>query len=784
MLVMRDVRYAIRALLRTPAVTFTALLIMALGIGATTAIFSVANTVLFHPLPFADPERLVQFGTVGVLEFQAYREQSRSFESLVIYGALNKNLHDVAGPERISAIAAERGLFDLLGVRPLAGRTFTHDDPADVAVVSEGLWRRRFGGRTSLDDWKIVLDRQPYTVIGVMPDSFQFPYRTTLTEVWIPTDLPRTDNWSQRIDVAVGRLRPGVTLEAAGGELRAIAQRIEPLRPSNPEQTVPMIPLTEAVVGRSRTGVLILLGAVVMVLLIACANVANLLLVRAEERKRDVAVRTALGAGRGRLFTQFLTESIVLALAASVAAVLIALAVTRVLGALAASQIPRAFEIGLDWTAFLFLLIIAVGTGVAFGVVPALQATRSDVTGMLNAGSGRSSRGRGSAAMIKGLVVVEIALAFILLTGAGLLLRALLFLEGAPTGIVAERVLTLRMETRGLLPQQASAAETDSGLSVQGRYFRAIEERISQIPGVRAAGFVTRLHVQSAGFTAEFTVAGQPPPANGHGLPVRIREASPGYFRALGIPLRAGRMFTEGEPGIIVNETLVRQHFPAGIDPIGRVLSRGTIIGVVGDVRQRLRAAPEPEIYSPLAGTGYSAATLVVSASVPPDALVRQLRAAIREINPNQTVFDVITMDQIITASHADLDLFLWLIGGFAGLAFALSVAGIYGVVSYAVATRRKEFGIRLALGADSRRVLRLVLAQGGALIGAGVVTGIAGALALTRFLQALLYEVTPTDPITFTAATLTLVAVAMAACLNPARRAMNVDPVTVLRHE
>ena len=777
---MRDIRYATRALLRSPTVTFTALLVLALGIGATTAIFSVANSVLFRPLPFVNPERLVQVGSIGVLEFQAYREQSQSFESLVSYGVVNKNLHDVAEPERLSAVAAERGLFDLLGVRPLAGRTFTPDDPANVAVVSEGFWRHR-GGKPSLGDWKMVLDGEPYTVIGVMPDSFQFPYRATTTEVWLPTDLPRTDNWSQRIDVAVGRVKPGVPIEAAGAELRAIAQRLESLSQSNPGRTVPIIPLTEAVVGRSRTGVLTLLGAAAMVLLISCANVANLMLARAEGRKREVAVRMALGAGRGRILAQFLTESMVLALAASVPAVFIALGVTKVLVALAAAEIPRGFEIGLDWKAFLFLLIVAVGTGVAFGLVPALQATESDVTATLNAVSGRSSQGRASMAMNKGLVVAEIALAFILLTGAGLLLRALLSLERAPTGIVAEQVLSVRMETRGLLPQQASPAETDSRLSAQGRYFRAIEERVSQIPGVRAAGFVSRLHVQSPGNTAEFTVAGQPLPASGHGAPVRLREASSGYFRALGIPLRAGRMFTEREPGIVVNEALVREHF-RGVDPIGRVLNRGTIIGVVGDVRQSLRLAPEPEIYSPLAGTGYSAATLVVSAPMPPDALVGPLRAAIREITANQTVFDVKTMDQVIALSHADLNLFLWLIGAFAGLAFALSMAGIYGVLSYAVAARTKEFGIRMALGADAGSLLGLVLAQGGLLVAAGVLIGTTGAVVLTRFLQALLYEVTPTDLPTFVASTLVLVVVAMMACLNPARRAMKLDPMTVLR--
>jgi putative ABC transport system permease protein len=778
---MRDIRYAMRALFRTPALTLTVVLILALGIGATTAMFTVANSVLFRSLPFADPERLVQFGTVAVLEFNAYRDQSRSFETLVSYGAINKTLYDVEEPERIAAVAAERGLFDLLGVRPLAGRTFSQNDSLNVAVVSQGFWQRRYGGKPSVDDWTIVLDGQPYTVIGIMPNGFQFPYRTTMTDVWIPTDLPRTENWFQRIDVAVGRVRPGVTTDAAIAELRAIAQRLEPLSRSNPSRTVQVTPLIETVVGHSRTGILTLLGAVAMVLLIACANVANLLLVRAEGRRREVAVRIALGAGRGRLFTQSLTESVVLAFAASIAAIFIALGMTKVLATMAATQIPRAFEIGLDWTAFLFLLAVALTAALVFGVVPALYATKADVAGTLNAASGRSSRGRGAVAINKGLVVTEIALAFILLTGTGLLVRALMSLHRAPTGISAAPVLTLRMESRGLYPETTAAP--GSTLTAQGNYFKAIEERVSRVPGVRAAGVVTRLHVQSPGFTATFTVIGRPQPPSGQGEHVRLRDASPGYFRALGIPLRAGRMFSEAQPGILVNETLARQHFP-GENPIGRTLSRGTIVGVVGDVRQSLRLPAEPEIYNPLASTSYAAATLVVSAAIPAERLIAPIRAVIREVNPNQTVFDVKTMAQVISGAHADVDLSLWLIGLFAGLAFVLSVAGIYGVLSYAVTAREKEFGIRIALGADPSRVLRLVLAQGALLIGIGAALGIGGALALTRFLRTLLYEVTPTDPVTFTAATLTLVGVAMLACLIPASRAMTVDPIDVLRRE
>jgi putative ABC transport system permease protein len=758
------------------------LLVLALGIGATTAIFTVANAVLFRPLSLADPERLVQFGTVGILEFQAYREQSDSFESLVSYSVVNKTLQDGAEPERITAIAAERGLFDLLGVQPLAGRTFSNTDAANTIVVSEVLWKRRFGGRPSFDDSRIVLDGEPYTVIGVMPATFQFPYGSRAPDVWIPTELPRTESWFQRIDVAVGRLERKATIDSAAAELRVIAQRLAPLSQANPTGTVTITPLNEAVVGRSRRAVLIFLGAAAMLLLIACANVANLQLARAEARKREVAVRRALGASRGRLLRQFLTESLLLALMASAAALLVAIGGIRLLMVLAGAQIPRAAEIGLDWVVFVFLLVVALGVGIVFGLMPALYALKPDASEALSAQGARSWRGAKSSVVANGLVVVEIALAFVLLTGAGLLLRAFLHLERVPSGIAADHVLTVRMDTRGSQAVRSSA-DPSSPVTAQGRYFMEIEERVREIPGVRNAGFVSRLHIHAPGYTGQFTIPGRPMPPNLPGFPVRLREASPGYFRALGIPLRAGRVFTDRHSGIVVNEALVREHFP-GEDPIGRVLDRGTIIGVVGDVRQHLRRPAEPEIFRPLAQTSYSAATLVLSTQLPASSLVGAVRATIRDINPHQAVFDVQTMDDVVMSSHADVNLSLWLIGVFAGLSIVLAMAGIYGVISHSVAVRRREFGIRVALGADAARLLRLVSVQGGLLVGTGTLFGMAGALGLTRLLSALLYEVTPTDPLTFFATTFLLVGVAILACLDPARQVANVDPMTVLRHE
>ena len=779
---MREIRRAMRALVRTPGVTGTAFVILALGMGATTAIFTVANGVLFRPLPLADPDRLVQFGTMGILEFQAYRERSRSFDSLISYRIVNKNLQDAGGPERITAVAAEPGLFELLGAAAAAGRTFGAGDPEQVAVVSDAFHRRRFAGRVSLEDWTLVLDGVPHTVIGVMPRSFQFPYSAASIDVWIPAALPRTDNWFQRIDVAIGRLRVGATIDSARAELSAIAASLEPLSRMRQRQSVVTLPFIEAVVGRSRASILALAGAVALVLLIACANVANLLLARAESRRREAAICMALGAGRGRVFRQFLTESLLLTCAAAAAAAPAALAGTRMLLTLGGSQLPRASTIGVDWATFVFLIGGAVVIGVAFGVVPALHVLRGNVGLVLCTTGERSSAGRRARRIGGALVIAEVALAFVLLTGAGLLLRTFYVLQRVPIGIESRQTLTARLETRGVLPPIPLPAPDASGFTAEGRYFRAIEERVLQIPGVRAAGFVSRLHVQSPGNLGQFTIAGQPAPAGGS-LPVRLREATPGYFRALGIPLRAGRLFTDQDAGIVVNDALVRAHFREE-DPIGRVLNRGTIVGVVGDVRQNLRLPVEPEIYGSLTRASYSAATLVVTAEGASAALAPAVREAVRDVNPNQPLFDIRTMADVVRGSHAEVNLSFSVIGSLAVLALVLSVAGVYAVLSYTVSARRKEFGIRLALGADGTRLLRLVLRHAVTLIGLGMLIGAAGSLALTRFLRTLLYEVTPTDPATMAVTASALLIVAIVAAVNPAWRAAHIDPMVVLRYD
>jgi predicted permease len=554
----------------------------------------------------------------------------------------------------------------------------------------------------------------------------------------------------------VARLRPAASLEAARQELNAMEA------PSRAHRIVRIRSLKDVVSGPARNRILVLLGAVGMVLLVACVNVANLLLARTAARGHEIAIRGALGAGRARLLRQFLTESLLLALCGGLAGLGVGIWGSRLLVRIAAAQIPRAEEIGLDWRVFAFLLATCVATGIGFGLAPAIAAARGGAAALKIRGMRTSLR--------DSLVVVEVALAFILLAGAGLLLRTFLNLQGVNPGMNAENVLTVHVVVSG------------------GPESMALAERVTQIPGVRSAGLISLLPLQNTGWSGFFRIPGQ-----AELLQTELRYVTPGYFRAMGIPLRAGREFSPRDapgttPALLVNEALARQYFP-GEDPVGRRIDRGTIVGVVGDVRQETLGVPAvPEIYSAVAQNFAQmrshGSTLVVRSSGPVKPLVDAVRGAIREVSPGQAVFRTATMQQVIDESLASPRLYAWLLALFATMGMLLAVAGIYGVIAYLVVLRTREFGIRMALGADTERVLRLVMGRGAILIVSGLVLGVGGAFALTRLLRGMLYGVAATDPMTFGITASVLATVALAACLVPARRAAQVDPAVALRSE
>ncbi|HEV2232883.1 MAG TPA: ABC transporter permease, partial [Terriglobia bacterium] len=730
---LQDLRYGARQLRRNPGFTIVAVLTLALGIGANTAIFSVVSGVLLRPLPFAHPARLVQLdetqprdkfhggfdGGVVYRDFEEWRTQSSLFEGMISYSNSGRNLQDVGEPEQVSTVAAEHGLFSLLGVAALTGRTFGEGDPLNVAVASYGFWQGHFSGDRSVIGRSITLDGQPFTLIGVMPEGFQFPYRSTSTDLfsfsstdlWVPW-RPPAEHPDWRLQAVLARLKKGTAIEAARQELNAMEG------PSQANRVVRIRPLKDVVSGQARESLLVLLGAVGMVLLAACVNVANLLLARTVSRGREITIRAALGASRFRMMQQFLTESLLLALCGGVAGLGIGVWGNRILIRIAAAQIPRAEEIGLDWRVFAFLLAACVTAGIGFGLAPAITAARRGAS----APNSRTVR----TMVLDCLVVVEIALAFVLLAGAGLLLRTFLNLQRTNPGLDAENVLTVHIVVSGA---QESAA---------------IEERVAQVPGVRAAGLISLLPLQNSGWAGFFTIPGRPGL-----LESELRYVTPGYFRAMGIPLRAGREFSPRDgPGaprvILVNEALARQYFPDE-DPVGRSTDRGTIIGVVGDVRQETLSVPAtPEIYNAVAqnfaqirGQG---STLVVRGSGPTKALAGAIRAAIREVSPGKPLFRMATMQQVIEDSFAKLRLYTRLLTLFAGMGTLLAVAGIYGVTVYLVALRTQEFGIRMALGARGEDVLKLVVGQGFKLTVIGAGLGVIGALAMTRFLASLLY--------------------------------------------
>jgi predicted permease len=799
----RDMRFGLRSLLRSPGFAAAAISCLALGIGANAAFFSVLNAVLLRPLPFVEPDRLVRIyeeisgvgpGSVSFPNFRDWAEQNTGFEQLAAYRVGSRNLLSGTGdPERIRAVEATPKLFSLLGARPLLGRVFAAetDEPgkSKVAVVSEELWQTRLGGDPTQGGGTIRLDGVPYTVVGVMPASFDFPAGGAATDVWVLLE-PSPEMASSRNTHAlsvVGRLKLAMTLRQATAQLVTVAARIEKDHPAEQAgRSVLVQLLRETLVGRVRPALFILLGAVGLVLLIACANVANLLLARAAVRQHEVAIRLALGASRARLVRQLLIESLVLSFAGALLGLLLARWSLDALLPLAKGALPVFREFLLDGRVFGFLVAVAVLSGLAFGIVPALRSSREDVRSCLTEAGGKLTGTSHQQLLRSALVILEIAVSLVLLVGAGLLLRGFLVLSGTEPGLVKENVLTVHLA----VPKAQLAGSTP-------RVFRPVLEKIRALPGVRFAALTSMLPIQKAGMNGDFTIEGRAAPPPGKEPLAELRVASPGFFQTLGIPILRGRDFGEsdGESGprvAIINDALARKHFP-GEDPLGQRLRFGgdtfTIIGVVGSVRQAgLDHEPLAEIYRPYAAEGAAGVlddpVLVIRTAVPPESLTNGVRAAVKSVDSTLPLFAVLTMEQVIDRSLAGRRLNLWLLAIFAGIALVLSATGLYGVISYLVAQRTREIGVRIALGAQKRDVLGLVMRQGARLTGAGLILGLLGAFAVTRVLESLLYGVSTRDPLTYAALAVALGAVALLATWIPARRVSQIDPILAIRTE
>jgi putative ABC transport system permease protein len=797
---LHDLRYGLRMLAKKPGFTVVAVFTLALGIGANSAIFSVVNGVLLRPMQLEDPDRLIKIweklpaggqGTASAPNLKDWREQNTVFNGIAAYQFSSLNLRGQESPERLSGATVSPNFFDVVGVRPQLGRAFqTGEDEAGrnrVALLSHRLWHRAFGGDAGVVGKEIPLNGENYTVIGVMPPDFRFPSR--LTEIWVPLVIPpdlvdsRDNHWM----LTLARLKPDVGFEQAREQMVTIAKRLEQQYPdAQAGRSVFLIPLQEETVQNIRPALRALMFAVGFVLLIACANVANLLLARATSRRREIAVRTALGAGRLRLVRQLLTESLLLALAGGALGLALAKWGVEALLVLAGNFLPRANEVGLDWRVAAFTAALSLMTGLFFGLIPALQSSRVELQSALKEGAGAGAQTN----LLRGaLVVVEVAATLVLLIGAGLLIKSFIRLYETDLGFKAENVLTMSLALPKAKYPDAQAASS---------FHQMLLERVRSLPGARSTGVINYLPLQQSGFNGDITIEGQGPYEPGRAPWAEFRAISPDYFRTLGIPLVSGRFYTAQDqssstPVVIVNQTLARRYL-SGQDPIGkriRVIGNDwrTVVGVVGDVRQSgVTQAVRAEVFVPVTQAVYAPLTqtmsLAVRADAEPEALASAVRNAVREIDPAQPVFNVKTMEAVVADSVSDRRLNMLLLGIFAAVALTLAVIGIYSVMSYTVSQHTREIGIRMALGARPTDVLKLVVGQGMGLTLVGVCLGVAGAFGLTRLMATLLYGVTPTDPLTFAAVSALLMIVALLACCIPARRATKVDPMVALRNE
>jgi putative ABC transport system permease protein len=813
----RDARFAVRSLLRSPAFTAIAVLTLALGIGANTAIFSVVYSVLLRPLAYADPERLMSVraaysatGTQDIPasqpEYHDYLQGVSALEDLAAVYPISINLTALGAPQRIQASVVSDNYFRLLGVAPAIGRDFTPDDDRGqigyVVIISHDLWQKRFGGDPGVIGKTVRLDDDPMTIIGIMPRGFRHVLESGASpmEVWAPIALDNPDTnflnvRNARVYDLIGRLKPGRTVEDARAELAVLAARLREQYP----QIYPAAqgwhpvahPLAEQVVGDVRPALLVLLGAVGFVLLIGCANVANLLLARATVREREIALRTALGSSRGRLVRQLLTESLVLAVLGGGLGLLLAAWGSSALGRLVALYLPRAGEIELSLPVLGFTAFLIILTGVVFGLIPALQASRADLQGVLK-DSGRGSAGAPRTRMRAALVVAEVAVALMLLAGAGLMLRSFQRLMAVEYGFDPDRLLTLQVWLP--VPNDRSKGRFRTHAQRRDFYDRSLAA-VQAVPGVRDAALTSRLPLRGQN-DARLVIEGRPSGPDEPPVTAEVRLVSPNYFETMGIPLLSGEGLPELSDSltrrhVVVNRTMAEKYWP-GTSPIGRRVRFGTdgpwltVTGIVGDVRQIGPAdPPKEELYSAHHTVSSQEMAMVVrTGDEDPERLGAAVTAAIRSVDPEQPVFGVMSMERVIEDATAERRISMLLLLLFAGMALLLSAVGIYGVMAYTTTQRRHEIGIRLALGAGAPDVLRLVVGQGMRLVLLGLGAGLLGAWVLSRALTSQLYGITAQDPLTYVTVALLLGTVALVATWVPARRATRVDPMISLRVE
>jgi len=804
--IVQDVRYGVRMLLRSPGLTAAAILGLALGIGANTAIFSVVDAVLLRPLPYPDADRLLSVHQVWATspdehdvlstdDVVALREGAAAFMQAAAYFSPAGGFAITGGgePEQVRGTTVTAELFDALGTRPALGRAFLPGDDSlgaePVVVLSHALWQRRFGGDPQVVGRLLTVDSRPHTVVGVMPKGFRFP-RDGVADLWPIFRPERSSSRPPYYIRTVARLRPGVRPADVQGALQSITRQIKEQFPDSPaDWRLDAAPLKGELVGDVRPALLVLLGAVALVLLIATANIANLLMARATARRQEMAIRAALGAGRARLVRQLLTESLMLAGAGGLFGILLSHWGSDLLVRLGPSDLPRLHEVGIDLRVLLYTATVTILSGILFGLAPAVGVSRPGLASKLHTGA-RGTTDHAGRRLRSLLVVTEFALAVMLLCGAGLLIRSFLRLQQVSPGFDAGGILTASVS----LPQARYPDE-----AARSAFFREVVERAGSLPGVQAAAISMALPPDLLVMTNPYTVEGRPLPPGRNPPAVAQLLIGGDYFRVLGVPLLRGRAFTDADTAaapqvIIINQTMAATQFP-GEDPIGRRIQLGdpdpqspwvTIVGVVGDVKYTgLDSAPEPTMYTPYEqNLWWPTMYLVMRSSVDPAGLAQAVRAQVAALDPLLPMAQVRTMDELLGRSVAEPRFRTTLLGIFAAVALLLATVGIYGVVSYTVGQRTQEFGIRMALGARRQDVLALVLGQGMVLAGIGVAIGLVASLALNRVLAGILFGVSPTDLVTFCAVPLVMVAAALLACYVPARRATRVDPMVALRSQ